>query len=138
MKCLKCGHRHHVSICAAGEISNGVKLLHNTPTVVDGSNSLPQSPPRESNGSTTLYVNASTPILLQTAKAVIYRPCQPTEKFLARHILDSGSQRSYVTTKVKNELKLPAERNQTISIKTFGSSEENTQECGCHSSMYQC
>ena len=119
-----------------GDTIDRVKPLHNTPTV-EGSNSPPQSPPRESNGGTALYVNASTPILLQTTKAVIYRPDQPTEKFLARLILDSGSQRSYVTTKVKNELKLPAERKQTISVKTFGSSEENTQ-CGCHLCMYQC
>ena len=125
MKCLKCGQRHHVSICA-GDTIDRIKPLHNTPTV-EGSNSPPQSPPRESNGGSALYVNSSTPILLQTAKAVIYRPDQPTEKFLARLILDSGSQRSYVTTKVKNELKLSVKRKQTISVKTFGSSEENTQ-----------
>ena len=32
-------------------------------------------------------------------------------KFLARLILDSGSQRSYVTTRVKDKLRLPSERN---------------------------
>ena len=95
MKCLKCGRHHHISIlCKPLQ----VKSLH-TPTV-EGSASLPQnqtssSPPRESNGRpTVLYVNASTPILLQTAKAAIYRPDQPAEKFVARLILDSGSQRS--------------------------------------------
>ena len=69
----------------------------------------------------------SMPILLQTAKAAIYRPGQPNKKFLARLILDSGSQRSYVTTTVKDKLRLPSERKQTISVKTFGSTEENTQ-----------
>jgi len=86
------------------------------------------SPPRESTGRpTVLYVNASTPILLQTAKAAIYRPGQSKEKFLPRLILDCGSQRCYVTTKVKDKLRLPSERTQTISVKTFGSTEENTQ-----------
>ena len=80
MKCFKCGQRHHVSICAS-DIGDGIRPLHGIPTV-NGSPS-PQGPPRESNGSTALYVNTSTPILLQTAKAVIYRPDQPTEKFLA-------------------------------------------------------
>ena len=130
MKCLKCGRQHHISICTS-DTNNEVKSLHTLN--VEGSASLPQSqtscsPPRESSGRlTVLYVNVSTPILLQTAKAAIYRPGQPNEKFLARLILDSGSQRSYVTTTVKDKLRLPSERKQTISVKTFGSTEENTQ-----------
>ena len=124
MKCLKCGLRHHVSICTSST-GDGVKPLQHAP-IVNGSTSSSQGPLRESSGSTALYVNASTPILLQTAKAVIYRPDQPTNKFLARLILDTGSQRTYVTTKVKNDLNLPTEGKQTISVKTFGSSEENT------------
>lgn len=101
MKFLKCGRQHHISICMSN--TNGeVKCLH-TPTV-ERSASLPQSqascsPSIESNGRPTiLYVNASTPILLQTVKVAIYRPGLPKEKFLAQLILDSGSQRSYVTT----------------------------------------
>ena len=130
MKCLKCGRQHHISICTS-DTNNEVKSLHTLN--VEGSASLPQSqtscsPPRESSGRlTVLYVNVSTPILLQTAKAAIYRPGQPNDKFLARLILDSGSQRSYVTTTVKDNLRLPSERKQTISVKTFGSTEENTQ-----------
>ena len=130
MKCLKCGRQHHISICTSNT-NNEVKSLHTLN--VEGSASLPQSqtlcsPPRESSGRpTVLYINASTPILLQTAKAAIYRPGQPNEKFLARLILDSASQRSYVTTTVKDKLRLPSERKQTISVKTFGSTEENTQ-----------
>ena len=130
MKCLRCGHQHHVIICTS-DANNEVQSLH-TPNV-EGLASLPQSPtshnpPRKSSGRpTVLYVNASTPILLQTAKAAIYRPGQPNETFLARLILHSGSQRSYVTTTVKDKLRLPSERKQTISGKTFGSTEENTQ-----------
>ena len=130
MKCLKCGRQHHISIYTS-DTNNEVKSLHTLN--VEGSASLPQSqtscsPPRESSGRlTVLYINVSTPILLQTAKAAIYRPGQPNEKFLARLILDSGSQRSYVTTTVKDKLRLPSERKQTISVKTFGSTEENTQ-----------
>ena len=130
MKCLKCGGHHHISICTSNT-NNEVKSLHTLN--VEGSASLPQSqtlcsPPRESSGRpTVLYINASTPIILQTAKAAIYRPGQPNKKFLARLILDSGSQRSYVTTTVKDKLRLPSERKQTISVKTFGATEENTQ-----------
>lgn len=86
MKCLKYGRQHHISICTS-ETNNEVKSLH-TPNV-EGSASLSQSqtscgPLRESSGEpTVLYVSASTPILLQTAKAAIYRPGQPNEIFLA-------------------------------------------------------
>ena len=96
MKCLKCGRQHCISFCASNT-NHEVKSLH-TPAV-EGSASLPQSqtsysPPRESNGRPTiLYVNTSTSILLQNARLAIY---QPTEKFLARLVLDGGSQRSYV------------------------------------------
>ena len=70
MKCLKCGRQHHISICMSNT-NDEVKCLH-TPTV-ERSASLPQSqascsPSIESNGRpTVLYVNASTPILLQTS-----------------------------------------------------------------------
>ena len=128
MKCLKCGRQHHISICTS-DTNNEVKSLHTL--TVEGSTSLPQSqtscsPPRESSGRPTVLY-ASTPILLQTAKAAIYRPGQPNEKFLARIILDSDSKRSYVTIRVKDKLRLPSERKQTIPVKTFGSTEENTQ-----------
>lgn len=32
-----------------------------------------------------------------------------------------------MTTRVRDKLRLPSERKQTISVKTFGSAEENTQ-----------
>ena len=120
MKCLKCGREHHISICTSNT-NNEVKSLHTL--TVEGSTSLPQSqtscsPPRESSGRPTVLY-ASTPILLQTAKAAIYRPGQPNEKFLARIILDSDSKRSYVTTRVKDKLRLPSERKQTIPVKTL-------------------
>ena len=94
MKCLKWRRQHHISICTSNA-NNEVQSLH-TPNV-EGLACLPKSrashdPTRESSvRPTVLYVNASTTILLQTAKAAIYRPCQPNEKFLARLILDSGS-----------------------------------------------
>ena len=47
----------------------------------------------------------------------------------ARIILDSGSQRSYITTKLKDDLSLPVERRETMSIKTFGAAKERLQTC---------
>ena len=46
-----------------------------------------------------------------------------------RVILDSGSQRSYITNRVRNQLNLPTEKTETMVIKTFGSEEERIQTC---------
>ena len=130
IKCFKCGGRHHVSICTS-DISVGSKprFVANAPTTANQEQiQTTWNAPRDMNENpTALYVNAATPILLQTAKAAVYKPGQPTEKFYARLILDSGSQRSYVTTSVREQLKLSTEKRQTITIKTFGSSDETTQ-----------
>ena len=45
----------------------------------------------------------------------------------ARFILDSGSQRTYVSTRLRERLKLLTENTERISIKTFGSTNENSQ-----------
>ena len=44
----------------------------------------------------------------------------------ARAILDSGSQRTYVTSQVRERIKLPTIATETIRIKTFGNSEGYT------------
>ena len=75
---------------------------------------------------TALYVSASTPVLLQTANALTYMPGKSAVKVKARLILDSGSQRTYVSARLREHLNLPAESSQRISIKTFGSTKENT------------
>ena len=45
----------------------------------------------------------------------------------ARFILDSGIQRTYVNTRLRERLKLLTENTERISIKTFGSTKENCQ-----------
>ena len=47
----------------------------------------------------------------------------------ARVILDSRSQRSYITNRLKDELSLPVECQETMLIKTFGSQDKKLQSC---------
>ena len=44
-------------------------------------------------------------------------------------VLDTGSQRSYITNSVKEKLSLVPEGEQCVSIMTFGSNEEKSQVC---------
>ena len=60
-------------------------------------------------------------VLLQTAKVQVFNP---DGSWPPRVILDSSSQRSYITSQTKEALSLHAERTHRMSIKTFGSEEE--------------
>ena len=44
---------------------------------------------------------------------------------MARAVLDSGSQRTYVSSQLREKLRLPTVRTETIRIKTFGSTESS-------------
>ena len=156
-QCYKCKGRHHISICPSdgsneGSAHNNTNLSR-TPSQeqpqnqsgnndegnpIPGANSLRAAPRQEQNQKqpktlkqnlTALYVSAATPVLLQTAKALTYKPGNSGVTVKARFILDSGSQRTYVSTRLRERLKLPTENTERISIKTFGSTNENSQ-CG--------
>ena len=76
-----------------------------------------------------MFVSSATPILLQTAQAIIYKPGFMEKGVKARVILDRGSQRSYIANRLKDELSLPVECQETVLIKTFGSQDEKLQTC---------
>ena len=58
---------------------------------------------------------------------MVYNPQQPEVKIRARIILDSGSQRTYLTNNLKNILQLPTLEKKQVSIKTFGSAVERLE-----------
>ena len=84
-----------------------------------------QSPPT----STSLYVDSSKAILLQTALVEAYNPDNPSLTVKLRVIMDSGSQRTYLTHCVKDTLALVANNSQSLSIAAFGSRKGNPKLC---------
>ena len=90
--------------------------------------SLPQT--HSSPPTSVTYVNARVPVLLQTAKTYVHKIEDPCAIVEVRVLFDSGSQRSYVTNRVKTYLSLNTEHIETMLIKTFGSDKENKQERG--------
>ena len=68
-------------------------------------------------------------MLLQTAQAFAFNPDAPQISRPVRIVLDCGSQRSYVTDRVRQELSLKSKGEQPLTIMTFGSKEEKTQNC---------
>ena len=57
----------------------------------------------------------------------MYNPCFPQSSLKVRIVLDSGSQRSYVSNRVRDALSLFPKKQQRVSIATFGSGEGTFQ-----------
>ena len=70
-------------------------------------------------------------ILLQTAKVTVCDAAQPncTPTLMTRAILDTGSQRSYVTTRVKEAIQAKRSHCKSMIIKTFGSEWGEKKTC---------
>ena len=128
-RCSKCRGRHHTSICSNSHTRpvTGTSLSNlaarSPPTVAAGAVQVPVT--------SSMCVNSPTPILLQTAKAIVYDASQPesTSSLEVRAILDLGSQRSYVTVRVQEALNMRKVRSESMIIKTFGSERENRRIC---------
>lgn len=121
-KCTKCGRRR-ICMKEVGSSSTppsadaptepAVKNPSTTTTPKPGLN--PAAATYKAKPTTSLFVDSNKTVLLQTARALVYNPCMPQASLEVRIILDSGSQRSYVTTRVKNALTLTPEGEQCMS-----------------------
>ena len=81
----------------------------------------------QSSSAISMYVDSKTSILLQTCIALASKPTsvQPQEKHCVRTILDSGSQKTYITQQLKETLGLKPIARVRLCIKTFGSDYDN-------------
>ena len=139
-ECHKCSGRHHVSICTrviqdssrhfSTNVAGGATppRLRNDDTVAISSGLNPNAATFTTpSTTTTLCVDASKTVLLQTALADVYDPTNPQPTILVRMILDSGSQRSYITRQAKDALTLTPENKQYLSIAAFGSERSSSR-----------
>ena len=120
--CPKCSGRHHVSLCEESQARQSS----------EGKNSVPQTsstaPPQTreagtgNTATTNFHVSSYDSILLQTAQAIVQSP-QSNANMRIRVIFDSGSQRSYITQHVKEQLNLNPGKRESLMIKTFGNTE---------------
>ena len=80
-------------------------------------------------GTTTLLVENHTTVLLPIAQAIVYNPAQPEFRVRVRVVLDTGSQKSYVTTGIQGNLNLVSKGKRSMSIATFGSARGSRRTC---------
>ena len=136
-RCMDCKGHHHISICSRNAPTSEAPLVMNSPVTSQprtepsaGRNAglNPQAPVYAPTPPTTsLWVRGDQAILLQTAKVAAFNPSDPRAFQLVRIVLDTGSQRSYITNSVKEKLSLVPKGEQCVSIMTFGSNKEKSQ-----------
>ena len=107
--CNKCDGKHNIAICTISK---------------DKTNPSPPVSSVDTETSTNFSTNKNN-ILLQTALAPV---CGVDSKKLDNVplLFDCGSQRNYVSVKLRKQLKLPTLRSENISINTFGNKESIT------------
>jgi len=145
VRCSNCNGRHHRSICTRGLTQQALRTTTTTTTSADSVTSTPRQPmqpkPNQSSQtaldpsaaafpgtvptSTAMYTCTDKSIFLQTAQTDVYNPLNPTMVMKVRVILDSGSQKSYISQVVKNTLNLERQNSQHLSIATFGAKKES-------------
>ena len=147
-RCSCCNGQHHTSICKDSHVNRSSgnanqpssRLQNNTATTQSLTSSV--QPPYSSQSahkstatgplySTTTtglyYVNTDKLVLLQTSQVYIHNPDNPTRGITINLILNGGSQRSYITKRVKDVLRLEADRAEEGHNQTFRSDNTRTQ-----------
>ena len=138
IRCARCKGRHHTSICKEGHTNfqstrsnvntNQEPRRQQNQELPPPQNHEPPSPQNHTSATTQLYcVNTALPVLLQTAKAYVHKPGDPSQGMTIRVMLDGGSQRSYVTQRVRETLGLEPESVEEMQIRTFGSESTTLQ-----------
>ena len=133
-KCSKCRGRHHTSICFKGKGQSDSKQLthqqHESISTADNSSRLNPSAPTFNSGNTsTMLIDSKQTTLLQTACALVFNPRAPSKQAELRFILDTGSQKSYITESATRELSLKGQGERAMTIMTFGSTVQKRQLC---------
>ena len=128
MRYIKCSGKHHSSVCKRSFQlqfmgTNGVRQ-QNTNERGGEASTTDQNP----GATPTLHVNAKRSVLLQMATANVSNP-RSLRSMKARLILDNGSQRSYISNRIREALELPSLHSKNVLIKTFGSVAGQQKKC---------
>ena len=78
---------------------------------------------------TNMFIGAKNNVLLQTARANIYKPDDNDAPVNARLIFDGCSQRTFVTESLQRFLNLPVSGRHTLLIKSFGEPIAKLRQC---------
>lgn len=105
--------RHHQSICSMLD---------------QGKPKSKEVSAEETKTTTTVSNKAKGTVLLQTAKAMVVNDVNSKIAHV-RILLDTGSQRTYITSRLKSRLNLSPVKSETLHLNTFGDERYTKQQC---------
>ena len=123
--CYKCKGRHHTTICDSYSKQSDKKEVTPQPKSHNQTASKVQA---ETQTTTNLHVSSQNSILLQTAPAKVSSPGEERKSENIRVIFDSGSQKTYVSQRVKESLSLKVIGKDRLLIKVFGDERPRVKE----------
>ena len=129
LSCRRCRGRHHVTICYCRGPEQGTNAPTPQGSPQEPSNETPSGHGSVQRPTNALYTGAQTPMLLQTARLQLFNLNAGRPRTVARAIMDSGSQRTYITYRLRDELNLQTMGTETLRIKTFGTTESHNALC---------
>lgn len=116
IQCFGCQGRHHLAVCDGG------KSCVSGNSAMEGACNLPET------STSAMHVSSGMHVFLQTAQVVVSRPGMESSHSLnIRAIFDTGAQRSYVSQRVVNALKLETLKTEKLRIATFGNQDQHLQ-----------
>ena len=133
-KCLSCKGRHHIAICPEMLQSKANTSSNPSPASNSSHNASalnPNAQDYQPASTHTMWTYSGKHVQLQTARATAFNPNYRSKTCSVRIVMDTGSQRSYITDRVGEMLALASVREQCMTIMTFGASEGTTCVCGC-------
>ena len=129
LSCRRCRGRHHVTICYCRGPEQGTNAPTPQGSPQEPSNETPSGHGSVQRPTNALYTGAQTPILLQTAQLQLFNLNAGRPRTVARAIMDSGSQQTYITCHLRDELNLQTMGTESLRIKIFGTTESHNALC---------
>ena len=126
VRCFSCKGKHHGAICPN---KSNPKVGESTPSSEPETTLNPEAPPYNPQPTRALWTYSGKHVLLQTAQATAFNPEHPSVTRRVRIVMDTGSQRSYITDGVRKQLALTAAGEQCMTIMTFGAKQGENQNC---------
>ena len=125
--CLRSGHL--VKNCDRKKPCYYCKGLHNSAICTSNRNQVPKVNMPNSNSavSNNCNVERNRRVLLQTAEVVVSNDKNKNKTIQIRLLCDSGSQRSFISDRVRNFLGLKTISKENLSIYTFGNKDSSPQ-----------
>ena len=118
-KCSYCNRRHHKSLCAE-EVEDSTSALVTEEENVVEEDVVEVKPSKCNEIAGQLIVDSSTSSLLMTAKVSVGNVNKPEKSIVARIVIDGGSHKSHITTKLQKQLELKSVGSKFLNVGTFG------------------